>query len=67
MLKGLKTEQLIQVIYASSRDEIEKREIKAPEELKYRDLLVITCYYEDEQKVQNRKIVFKSLKKWLLS
>jgi predicted AAA+ superfamily ATPase len=68
--EGLKIKQLIQVTYASSKDEIEKREIKslikASELLKCKDLLVITWDYEDELKAENRKIVFKPLWKWLL-
>jgi predicted AAA+ superfamily ATPase len=69
--EGLKIKQLIQVSYASSKDEIEKREIKAlikaSELLKCKNLLVITWDYEDEFKVENRKIVFKPLWKWLLN
>jgi predicted AAA+ superfamily ATPase len=69
--EGLKIKQLIQVTYASSKDEIEKREIKslikASELLKCKNLLVITWDYEDELKVENKKIVFKPLWKWLLS
>jgi predicted AAA+ superfamily ATPase len=68
--EGLRIKQLIQVSYASSKDEIEKREIKsllkASELLKCNDLLVITWDYEDEMKVNNKKIVFKPLWKWLL-
>ena len=68
--EGLKVKQLIQVTYASGRDEVEKREIKAlmkaSEELKCKNLLVITWDYEDEVKVKNKKIEFKPLWKWLL-
>ncbi|MEM7814630.1 MAG: ATP-binding protein, partial [Candidatus Aenigmatarchaeota archaeon] len=68
--EGLKIKQLIQVTYASGKDEIEKREIKAlikaSEELKCKNLLVITWDYEDEIKVKNKRIVFKPLWKWLL-
>jgi predicted AAA+ superfamily ATPase len=69
--EGLKIKQLIQVTYASGKDEIEKREIKAlikaGKELKCKDLLVITWDYEDESKLENRKIIFKPLWKWLLT
>jgi predicted AAA+ superfamily ATPase len=69
--EGLRIKQLIQVTYASSKDEIEKREIKAlvkaSKLLKCKDLLCITWDYEDEIKSENRKIVFKPLWKWLLS
>ncbi|MEM5831649.1 MAG: DUF4143 domain-containing protein, partial [Candidatus Aenigmatarchaeota archaeon] len=68
--EGLKIEQLIQVTYASSKDEIEKREIKAlvkaSELLKCKNLLTITWDYEDELKVNNKKIKCISLWKWLL-
>jgi predicted AAA+ superfamily ATPase len=69
--EGLKIKQLIQVTFASSKDEIEKREIKsllkASELLKCKNLLVITWDYEDELKIENKKIAFKPLWKWLLS
>ncbi|MEM5790970.1 MAG: ATP-binding protein [Candidatus Aenigmatarchaeota archaeon] len=68
--EGLKIKQLIQVTYASGKDEIEKREIKAlikaSDELKCKNLLVITWDYEDEIKFKNKKIVFKPLWEWLL-
>jgi predicted AAA+ superfamily ATPase len=69
--EGLKVKQLVQVTYASAKDEIEKREIKAlikaSDLLKCKDLLCITWDYEDEIKAENKKIVFKPLWKWLLS
>ncbi|MFH8110219.1 MAG: hypothetical protein QXE42_02140, partial [Candidatus Aenigmatarchaeota archaeon] len=69
--EGLKIKQLIQVTYASAKDEIEKREIKAllkaSKELKCKNLLVITWDYEDEIEIENKKIVFKPLWKWLLN
>ncbi|MEM3061261.1 MAG: ATP-binding protein, partial [Candidatus Bathyarchaeia archaeon] len=68
--EGLDIKQLIQVTYASGRDDVERREIKAlikaSQELKCKDLLVITWDYEDEQKFENRKVVFKPLWRWLL-
>jgi predicted AAA+ superfamily ATPase len=68
--EGLKIKQLIQVTYATSKDEIEKREIrallKASQLLNCKNLLIITWDYEDEMKTNNRKIVFKPLWKWLL-
>lgn len=58
--------QLIQVTYASAKDEIKRREIrglvKASEELKCKDLLVITWDYEDKDK----EINYVPLWKWLL-
>jgi predicted AAA+ superfamily ATPase len=69
--EGLKVKQLIQVTFASSKDEIEKREIKslvkASSLLKCKNLLTITWDYEDEIKLENKKIVFMPLWKWLLS
>jgi predicted AAA+ superfamily ATPase len=69
--KGLNVEQLIQVSYASNKDEIERREIKglqrASELLKCENLLIITWDYEDEVRIENKKIVFKPLWKWLLT
>lgn len=68
--EGLKIKQLIQVTYISSFDEIRKQEIKglikASEQLKCKDLLVITWDYEDEVKISNKKIKFIPLWKWLL-
>jgi predicted AAA+ superfamily ATPase len=68
--EGLKVKQLVQVTYASAKDEIEKREIKAlvkaSDLLKCKDLLCITWDYEDELQAENKKIVFKPLWKWLL-
>ena len=71
--EGLKVKQLIQVTYASSRDEIEKREIRSL--LKAADifqkdkpeLLVITWDYEAEEEVKGKKIKFVPLWKWVLS
>jgi predicted AAA+ superfamily ATPase len=69
--KELEIRQLIQVTYASNKDEVEKREIrgllKASELLNCNNLLVITWDYEDEVIVENKKIVFKPLWKWLLT
>ena len=70
--EGLKIKQLIQVTYASDKDEIEKREIKALikafETFKKDkpELLVITWDYEDEEVFERKKIKFIPLWKWLL-
>ena len=68
--QGLKTKQLIQVCYKIEDEKTRNRElkslIKAGEELKCRDLLVITWDYEAEEKFKNKKIIYKSLWKWLL-
>ena len=68
--KGLIVKQLIQVTYASDRDEIEKREIKslikASNELNCKDLLIITWDYEDEIRKDNKIVRYIPLWKWLL-
>jgi len=67
---GIKIKELIQVTYASSRNEIQKREIKAllkaSEELMCKNLRIITWDYEDEEKINGKKIKFTPLWKWLL-
>ena len=69
--ESLRVKQLIQVTYASARDEIDKREIrsliKASELLKCRNLLCITWDYEAEEKFKGKRIKFIPLWKWLLS
>jgi predicted AAA+ superfamily ATPase len=68
--ENLRIKQLIQVTYASAKDEVEKREvkalIKASELLKCKDLLVITWDFEDEIKADNKVVKFTPLWKWLL-
>jgi hypothetical protein len=67
---GLKIKQLIQVTYASSKDEIEKREIKsllkASDKLNCKNLLIITWDYNGEEKIEDKKIKFVPLWRWLL-
>ena len=61
---------LIQVTYASDRNEIDSREIKSLLKgaglLKCKNLLVITWDYEDEEVIDSKKIQFKPAWKWLL-
>ncbi|MEM5811654.1 MAG: ATP-binding protein [Candidatus Aenigmatarchaeota archaeon] len=68
--EGLEIKQLIQVTYASNKDEIDKREIKAlikaSELLKCKNLQIITWDYEDESKVNEKTIKCIPLWKWLL-
>ncbi|RLI95990.1 MAG: AAA family ATPase, partial [Candidatus Aenigmatarchaeota archaeon] len=68
--EGLKVKQLVQVTYASSRSEVDRREIKAllkaSKELKCKNLLVITWDYEGEERIDRREIKFIPLWKWLL-
>ena len=58
--EGLKVKQLIQVTYASNKDEIEQRElralVKASELLKCKNLLVITLDYEAEEEFKGRRL-----------
>jgi hypothetical protein len=67
---GLEIEQLIQITYASSEEEIEVREkkalIKASEELNCDDMRVITRDYEAEEEFKGEAIKFVPLWKWLL-
>lgn len=67
---GLRVNQLIQVTYTSSKDEVEKREIKAllkaSEQLECEDLLVLTWDYEDEVEVESKKVKFLPLWKWFI-
>ncbi|MBI2044550.1 ATP-binding protein [Candidatus Pacearchaeota archaeon] len=66
----LKIEQLIQVCYDIDNPDTKKREIKAllkaSEELKCKNLLVITKDEEREEKVESKKIRYMPLWKWLL-
>ena len=70
VVKDEKVNQLIQVTYASTREEISSREIrsllKAGKELDCRDLLVITWDYEGEEEIKGEKIRFLPLWKWLV-
>lgn len=68
---GLNIKQLIQVTYASGRDEVNPREVKAllkaSGELRCKDLLVVTWDYEDETVSNSRKTLYVPLWKWLLN
>jgi len=69
--EGLRIKQLIQVSFASDRNEINEREIKsllkASELLKTKNLLCITWDYEGVEAIGRKKIKFLPLWKWLLS
>ncbi len=69
--RGLKIKQLIQVCYDIDDYDTKKREVrallKASKELKCNNLLVITEYKEEEEKINNKKIKYIPLWKWLLS
>ena len=68
--EGLKVKQLIQVTYASAKDEIEKRELKAllkaGKLLSCKNLLVITWDYEGKEEINGNKVIFLPLWKWLI-
>jgi hypothetical protein len=67
---GSRIKTLIQVTRVSSKDEVKPREtnslIMASNELRCNDLLVITWDYDAEEKIQEKKIKFIPLWKWLL-
>lgn len=67
---GLKIKQLIQVCYSLDNERTRNREIKAlikaSDELKCNDLLIITWDEEREQTDKGKKIKFVPLWKWLL-
>jgi len=69
--EGLRIKQLVQVTYAHSKDELDKREIrsllKVSEILECKDLLIITWDYEDVLKINNSEIKCIPLWKWLLT
>ncbi|PIN80024.1 hypothetical protein COV11_04795 [Candidatus Woesearchaeota archaeon CG10_big_fil_rev_8_21_14_0_10_30_7] len=66
-----KIKQLIQVCYDISNPNTKKREItsllKASEELKCTDLLIISSDFEDEEKIEGKTIKYVPLWKWLLN
>lgn len=68
--EGMQVKQLIQVCYDISDLGTKEREIKAllkaSEELKCKNLLVITWDYESVEEVKGKKIKFVPLWKWLL-
>ncbi|MGB9895434.1 MAG: ATP-binding protein [Thermoproteota archaeon] len=68
--EGPEVKQLIQVTYVSSRDELNKREIKslvkASELLNCENLTVITWEYEDKIEAEGKVIKCLPLWKWLL-
>jgi hypothetical protein len=65
-----KVEQLIQVSYINSKEEIKEREIKAlikaSKELRCKNLVIITWDYETEERFEREIIKFIPLWKWLL-
>ncbi|MEW5936399.1 MAG: ATP-binding protein [Candidatus Thermoplasmatota archaeon] len=70
VMRGARVAQLLQVTYASGRDEVEMREIrsmeKASRELGCRDMVMVTWDLEDKLPVQKGEIRCVPLWKWLL-
>ncbi|MFQ6089425.1 MAG: ATP-binding protein [Candidatus Methanofastidiosia archaeon] len=68
--EGLKIKQIMQVCYDISDYDSKKREInalvKASEELRCKNLLVITEDYEAKEEIKGKEIKFVPLWKWLL-
>lgn len=68
--RGAGVDELIQVTYADSRDDVADRELKAllaaSDELGCRELLVITWDYEGEELVDGKRVRFVPLWRWLL-
>jgi len=69
--EGVEIKELIQVTYASGRDEIEEREVKsllkASKETECKNLRIITWNYEGVDKIDERTIKFTPLWEWLLT
>ena len=68
--KGPKVIQLVQVTYATSRDEVNEREtkslLKASRELRCKNLLVITWDFKGKEKIGERYVTFIPLWSWLM-
>lgn len=68
--EGLKVREIIQVCSDTENEKAKKREvgglIKASEELKCNNLLIINENIEKEENMDGKKIVYKPLWKWLL-
>ncbi len=68
--EGMRVKELIQVCYDPSDPYTRKREtealIEASKELRCKDLKIITWDYEDEETVEDRKIHYIPLWRWLL-
>jgi len=68
---GTKVKQLIQVCYNIDDMNTKERELrsllKAMDEFKLNDGVVITEDFEDEEKIDGKKVFYKPIWKWLLS
>jgi hypothetical protein len=69
--EGMQVKQIIQVCYDIEDYDTKRREIrallKASEDLKCKNLLILTWDFEDKEAHQNKTIKFESLWKWLLA
>lgn len=67
---GTKVNELIQVCWDVSDHETKRREVKslvkAMEEFKLKEGLVLTSDFEGEEKIKGKQILYKPLWKWLL-
>ncbi len=70
IMRGKDIKTLIQICANVDDFRVKEREtvalLKAAEELKCKDLIVITFDYEKEERIKNKKVVFKPLWKWLI-
>lgn len=68
--KGPKVKQLIQVTYATGKEEVNEREtrslLKAAKELRCKNLLVITWDFSGKEKIGKNEVTFIPLWTWLL-
>jgi len=68
--EGLKVKELIQVCWKIEDEKTQKREIrsllKAMDEFKIKEGLIITEEYDDIKEINNKRIVFKPLWQWLI-
>jgi len=68
--EGLRVKQLVQVCWDPTDEETKKRElrglVKAMEEFRLKEGLVLTGDFEGEERVGGRRILYKPLWKWLL-
>jgi len=69
--EGLRVKQLVQVCWDSTDEETKKREIrglvKAMEEFRLREGLVLTEDFEGKERVDGRRVVYRPLWRWLLA
>jgi hypothetical protein len=68
--EGLEIKELVQVCWNVEDETTKKREIKsllkAMDEFKIKEALVITENYDDIKEIDKKKIVFKPLWQWLI-